>query len=128
MEAVWSRVAGDALDLASLGIGFTSPNAKRGRLAFATAGVLAVSALDLICAKQLSNGHQGIHAKARCIVNRAPEEIYTFWRDFRNLPRFMRHLEAVEDLGEGRSEWTAKGPAGTKVKWQATIIADVPGE
>jgi uncharacterized membrane protein len=125
---VWSRVAGDALDLASLGVALTSPTAKRGRVAFATANVLAVTALDLVCAKQLTNGSQGVHAKASCIVNRSPEEVYSFWRNFENLPRFMKHLDAVEDLGESRSRWRAKGPAGTSVEWEATIIADVPGE
>jgi uncharacterized membrane protein len=125
---VWSRVAGDALDLASLGKGFTS-SANKGRVAFATANVLAVTALDLIAAKQLStNGSQGVHAKASCIVNRAPEEVYNFWRKFENLPRFMKHLESVEDHGAGRSRWVAKGPAGSHVEWEATIIADVPGE
>lgn len=128
-EAVWSRVAGDALDLASLGMAFTSPDAKRGRVAFATANVLAVTALDLICAKQLSgNGNQGVHAQASCIVNRSPEEVYSFWRRFENLPRFMKHLESVKDLGNGRSHWVAKGPAGMSVEWDATIIADVPNE
>ena len=127
-EAVWARVAGDALDLVSLGIAGTSPNAKLGRVAFATANVLAVTALDVICAMQLSNGSQGIHAKGTCVVNRTPDEVYSFWRDFQNLSRFMRHLESVEDLGDGRSHWTVKGPAGTTVEWDATIIADVPGE
>ena len=127
-EAVWARVAGDAFDLVSLGIAGTSPDAKLGRLAFATANVLAVTALDVICAMQLSNGSHGIHAKGSCVVNRTPEEVYSFWRDFQNLPRFMRHLESVEDLGDGRSHWTVKGPAGTSVEWDATIIADVPGE
>ena len=125
---VWSRVAGDALDLASLGAAAASPNSKRGRLAFATANVLAVTALDIICAKQLSNGSKrGIHAQASCIVNREPDEVYSFWRNFQNLPRFMRHLESVEDLGDGRSHWVAKGPAGMNVEWDATIIADEPG-
>ena len=126
---VWSRVAGDALDLASLGKAFASPDANRGRIAFATANVLAVTALDLIAAKQLStNGNKGVHAKASCVVNRSPEEVYSFWRNFENLPRFMKHLESVEDRGDGRSHWTAKGPAGSTVEWEATIIADVPGE
>ena len=126
--AVWSRVVGDAIDLASLGAAATSPNTNRGRLAFATANVLAVTTLDLIAAKQLSGGNQGVHAKASCIVNRAPDEVYRFWRSFDNLPRFMRHLESVRELGDGRSHWVAKGPAGTTVEWDATIIADVPGE
>lgn len=125
---VWSRVAGDALDLASLGMAFTSPDAKRGRVAFATANVLAVTALDLICAKQLSTNSPGVHATASCIVNRPPEDVYRFWRNFENLPRFMKHLESVDDLGDGRSRWKATGPAGMEVEWEATIIADVPGE
>ena len=126
---VWSRVAGDALDLASLGKAFASPSANKGRVTFATANVLAVTALDLIAAKQLStNGSHGIHAKASCVVNRAPEEVYSFWRNFENLPRFMRHLESVQDRGDGRSRWVAKGPAGSTVEWEATIVADVPGE
>jgi uncharacterized membrane protein len=127
-EGVWSRVAGDAMDLASLGMAFTSPNAKKGRLAFATANVAAVTALDVICARQLSaNGKHGIHASGTCIVNRPPEEVYNFWRKFENLPRFMRHLESVEDMGNGRSRWRVKGPAGMQVQWEATIIADEPG-
>jgi uncharacterized membrane protein len=129
-EAMWSRVAGDAVDLASLGYACTAPDAKRGRITFATTSVLAVTALDIICAQQLSggNGSHGIHAKGTCIVNRPPDEVYTFWRNFQDLPRFMRHLESVEDLGDGRSHWVAKGPAGMTVEWDATIIADVPGE
>jgi len=127
-EAVWARVAGDALDLISLGVAGTSPDAKLGRVAFATANVLAVTALDVICALQLSDGNQGIHAKGTCVVNRAPEEVYGFWRNFQNLPRFMRHVESVEDLGDGRSHWIVKGPAGMNVEWDATMIADVPGE
>ena len=125
--AVWSRVAGDALDLASLGAAARSPHTNKGRLAFATANVLAVTALDLMCARQLTNGNHGIHAKASCIVNREPDEVYQFWRSFENLPRFMRHLESVENLGDGRYHWVAKGPAGMQVEWDATIVADDPG-
>jgi len=126
--AVWSRVAGDALDLASLGAACLSPDAKRGRITFATANVLAVTALDVICARQLTDGgDKGVHAKATCIINREPDEVYKFWRDFRNMARFMKHLESVEELSEDRSHWTAKGPAGMQVEWDATIIADEPG-
>ena len=128
-EAVWSRVAGDALDLVSLGVACTSSDAKRGRITFATANVLAVTALDVICAMQLSNGNkQGIHAQGVCIVNATPEEVYQFWRNFQNLPRFMRHVNSVEELGDGRSHWKVKGPAGMEVEWDATIVADVPNE
>lgn len=126
-EAMWSRVAGDVLDLTSLGLACTSPDAKRGRITFATANVLAVTALDVIAARQLSSNDIGVHAKASCIVNLDPEEVYSFFRDFSNLPRFMDHLESVEELPDGRSHWIAKGPAGMNVQWDAEIVAEDPG-
>jgi uncharacterized membrane protein len=126
-QAVWSRVAGDVLDLTSLGVACTAPDAKRGRITFATANVLAVTALDVIAAKQLSSGKKGVHASASCIVSAQPDEVYRFWREFTNLPRFMEHLESVTELGEGRSHWVARGPAGMNVEWDAMIVADEPG-
>lgn len=60
-------------------------------------------------------------------INLPRQEVYAFWRDFENLPRFMRHLESVTVLDERRSHWVAKGPAGTTVEWDAEITADEPG-
>jgi uncharacterized membrane protein len=59
-------------------------------------------------------------------VNRPAGEVYRFWRDFGNLARYMEQLESVEITGEGRSHWRARGPAGTKVEWDAEITADEP--
>jgi uncharacterized membrane protein len=61
-------------------------------------------------------------------IGRSPAELYRFWREFQNLPRFMRHLESVRDLGEGRSHWVATAPAGMRVEWDAEITNDVPDE
>ena len=47
--------------------------------------------------------------------------MYAFWRRFENLPRFMRHLDEVKELGDGRSRWTAVGPGGMRVTWDAAI-------
>jgi uncharacterized membrane protein len=136
-EAVWSRVVGDALDLACLGAAFASPKNNKGRVAFATANVLAVTALDVLCAQQLSAGDgEGEGAKKRgttqvknsLIINRAPEELYQYWRDFENLPNIMKHLESVRVTDERRSHWVAKAPAGTSVEWDAEITEDRPNE
>ena len=61
-------------------------------------------------------------------VGHPRDVVYAFWRDFENLPRFMYHLEFVENLGSGRSHWVAKAPAGRSVEWDAEIVEDVPGE
>ena len=71
---------------------------------------------------------QGIHVKKSITINRPPEEIYSFWRDFRNLPRVMSHLESVEVTGDRESHWVAKAPAGMKVEWDAIITDDKPNE
>lgn len=61
-------------------------------------------------------------------VNCPREQVYQFWRDLENLPRFMQHLEAVRVTGNGRSHWTATAPAGTTVEWDAEITDDRPNE
>ena len=61
-------------------------------------------------------------------VNRPPEEVYRFWHDFRNLPRFMHHLESVQVTGDRRSHWKTKGPAGMSVEWDAETVDDRPNE
>jgi len=58
-------------------------------------------------------------------IARSPEEVYHFWRNFENLPKFMHHLESVRVSGERHSRWVAKAPAGTTVEWDAEIIDDV---
>jgi uncharacterized membrane protein len=130
--AVWSRVAGDALDLAALGKAFASPDSNKGRLAFATANVLTVTALDVLCAQQLSSNNStttgGTNVKKSIIINSTPEELYQFWRDFENLPRFMQHLQSVEETGDGRSHWVTKGPADSRVEWDAEITEDRENE
>src|SRR5918998_128933 len=81
-EAVWSRVAGDALDLACLGAAFASPDSNKGRVAFATANVLAVTALDVLCARQLSADPDGtlktergkVPVNKSIVVNASAEE------------------------------------------------------
>jgi uncharacterized membrane protein len=57
-------------------------------------------------------------------INKPVHEVYQFWREFQNFPRFMRHLESVEVLGERRSRWRAKGPAGRTVEWEAEMLED----
>jgi len=61
-------------------------------------------------------------------VNKPADELYRYWRNFANLPRFMRHLDSVQELGEGRSHWQAKAPLGQTVEWGATIINEVENE
>lgn len=69
-----------------------------------------------------------IHVKKSVTINKSPAELYQFWRNFENLPRFMAHLESVTN-GEGnRSHWVAKAPLGQTVEWNAEVTSDVENE
>jgi len=54
-ESVWSRVGGDAIDLAYLGAAFTGEENNKRRLTGAAIAVLGVTALDIMCAQALSS-------------------------------------------------------------------------
>jgi len=70
---------------------------------------------------------RGIHVEEAVTIQRPREEVYQFWRNFENLPRFMDHLKSVEVLDDRTSRWVAKAPAGYGVEWTAEIINEEPG-
>lgn len=72
--------------------------------------------------------NRALHVERVFTIRRSPEELYNFWRRLENLPRFMEHLERVDVLDERRSHWVAKGPAGTRIEWDAEIIEDAPNQ
>jgi uncharacterized membrane protein len=56
-----------------------------------------------------------------------PQDLYDFWKQFDNLPRFMLHLQRVEPLPGGGWRWVAAAPAGADVEWEADVTQDIPG-
>jgi uncharacterized membrane protein len=143
---VWSRVGGDLMDLALLGRSMNDRNDK-SRVAAATAAVAGVTVVDVLTSQQLSKQGNGIerrtngapaarrpstggrvHVVETVTIKRPRHEVYGFWHNFENLPRFMAHLESVQVLDEKRSHWKAKAPADTTVEWDAETIEDRPNE
>ena len=129
--AAFSRVAGDAIDLALLGAAFRSADADPKRLMAATTAVLSVAAIDTYAATRqaaaaLSEASETQTAKVSIAINSSPEKLYAFWRNFENLPRFMDYLEEVTTQDSGRSHWVAKGPAGVRVEWDSEVTHDTP--
>ena len=126
---LWSRVAGDAADLAFLGTAYTAEYANQRRLLTATAAVVGITALDVVCAQRLgaastssTDTPDGRVIKA-ITINKPVEQVYGFWQQLENLPRFMRYVDSVEELPDGRSRWRAQGPGGVTVQWDAETIA-----
>ena len=71
---------------------------------------------------------RGITLRRSINVNKPVDELYAFWRDFENLPRFMHHLQAVTCDGPQRSHWVARAPAGWQVAWDAEVVEDRPNQ
>jgi len=69
---------------------------------------------------------KGIYVVKAITINRPPEELYQFWHNFENLPRFMSHVQSVQTLDERRSHWKVNAPANMSVEWDAEIIDDQP--
>jgi uncharacterized membrane protein len=68
----------------------------------------------------------GLHVSVSYTIQKNEQELYAFWRNFENLPRFMYHLQSVTRIDDQRSHWVVRGPAGMSVKWDAEIINDQP--
>lgn len=47
------------------------------------------------------------------------QDVYSYWSNFENFPRFMENIEEVRMTGEDTSHWKVKGPLGTSVEFDA---------
>jgi uncharacterized membrane protein len=77
---------------------------------------------NLIGRNTANKKSSAMEVKTVMTINKPRSEVYSFWRNFENLPRFMGHLREVEMLDERRSSWTAQLPGGVgHVSWEAVI-------
>lgn len=95
--------------------------------------VLAGAGLAYAAARALMNNDgasvaRDVHIETSISIDKLPVELYSFWRDFTNLPLFMRNLDSVTVLDATRSHWVARGPAGTHVEWDAEIYNEIENE
>jgi uncharacterized membrane protein len=133
---VWTRVGGDVMDLAALGRAFNSPRSNRNRVAAATAAVVGVTLLDVLTGQELSREskaagpgrERGVRVAESITINRSPEEVYQYWRNFENLPRFMSNLDAVQMVDDRRLHWRMRAPTGAQLEWDAELIDDRPNQ
>lgn len=71
---------------------------------------------------------EGTRIDRTTIIARSAPDLYRFWRQLDNLPRFMDNLESVTVLDARHSHWVAKGPLGARVEWDAEVHNEIPNE
>ena len=76
-------------------------------------------------AREALAGARGLHVRESIRLECPLDEVYRFWRELDNLPKFMTHLVRVTETEPGQSHWVAKGPGGVRVEWNAEIFNEV---
>jgi uncharacterized membrane protein len=66
----------------------------------------------------------GAHVEVSFTINKPAEEVYRYWRNFENLPKFMTHLESVRPTGGRGAHWELRGPLGRRFSWDTEITEE----
>jgi uncharacterized membrane protein len=115
-----SLIGGGALVLLGL-----SQRSLRGALLAVAGSGLAARGLGVGESLQSAvDANQTIKVEKTVTIDKPVDELYRFWRDFANLPRFMKHLKHVTVIDEKRSHWIASAPIGNSVEWDAEIVRE----
>lgn len=127
----WSRVAGDALNLALLRGALQSPDSSRARIAMAATVMASVTAIDIFAGQRMTRNafarpSEPLRARLAITIAATPEKLYAFWRNLENLPKFMQNVQSVTAVSAQQSHWVANAPAGTRVEWDSEIVEDQP--
>lgn len=69
----------------------------------------------------------GVRVEQATTINKPAQELYDFWRDHANLPKFIPHIESVTTPDGAHSHWTMSTPLGMTLEWDAAIHTDEPG-
>lgn len=79
-------------------------------------------------AQEVIGLNQAIKVEKTVTINKPADELYKFWRNFTNLPKFMKHIQSIDVYSDQRSHWRADAPLGATVEWDADIIEDRENE
>lgn len=115
--------AGGALALAGL-----KRSGALGALASVTGVLSIVRSTSNIPLRRLAGveGRRAIDVRKTIQINAPLERVFQTLAVFEDYPQFMHNVRAVRRLEEDRYHWTAVGPAGVAVDWDAEVTALEP--
>src|SRR3954465_5885805 len=61
-------------------------------------------------------------------IQRRVEDVFNFYRDFKNLPSFLGDVMTIEHIGPTTSRWTIQGPLGIRVNWTVKVTEERTNE
>lgn len=127
---VWSRVAGDVLDIATMATAAITRRTSGTRVAATLATLGGAVAIDTIAAQRVQRAYAASNEPVifSVTINRPAREVYEFYRRFDQLPVFMDWLDEVRVLDDRTSHWTARLPVVGSIGWDAEIVDERHGE
>ena len=66
--------------------------------------------------------------EASVTIQCAVDEVFKFYRDFTNLPRFVGDVMAIEKISPAMSRWTIQGPLGIRANWIIKVTQERTNE
>jgi uncharacterized membrane protein len=114
--------------LAAYGMSRRGPVGLLASLAGLGMAARGVANVDLLRFVGVSDSPDTVRIQKAININAPIEEIYQFWSNFENFPKFMTHIKEVKDLGGGHSKWKASGPAGMEMEWEAMTTREILNE
>ncbi len=126
MQSNWSPAfrhlsAGVACGL--LVFGFRGKMTRRA-ITLPTASLLLLRAITNTELKRLVGigaGRRAVDVHKTLHIDLPVDEVYSFWKNFKNFPEFMPHLREVRELDDARSHWVAYGPGHTTFEWTSVV-------
>jgi uncharacterized membrane protein len=70
---------------------------------------------------ELVGRHRMVDVTRSIHIDASPEKVYELWSNYENFPHFMSNVIEVRDLGNRRSHWVMRGPAGTEFRFDSVL-------
>jgi uncharacterized membrane protein len=90
--------------------------------------LLARAAMNTDLRQMLGGGRRSIDFSKTLHFDVPVEQLYGFWSNFENLPRFMRNVRSVRKTSENQWQWEVAGPLGASVRWNAEVTQRIPNK
>ena len=97
----------------------------------ALGAAIATRALTNMEFKRLTGigaGRRAIEVQKIINVAAPVADVFSFWANYQNFPRFMSNVREVRQTGDKQSHWIVAGPAGAPIEWDAVVTNYVPNE
>jgi len=96
-----------------------------------TSLALAVRSVTNLPWKRLTGvgaGRKAVEIKKTIHINAPVEDVYAFWTDFENFPKYMANVSSIKVAEHNVSHWCARGPLGFPVRWDAEVTSHIPNQ